>query len=244
MIAMTLMLALSSPALPSGDRLAPQEACFTIDLTRDGQTRAFGQVRQSVRRATLDGEDVLRVLVHQVGQGGFDMRDSFVLDAKTLQPIHFENVRNGKKHVVLDYSADRVQGSKTGSGGVAEPIDVALPQPVWEGNLFGVMFAALPLAPRGQYRVPSYQYDKGLGEFIVRVKGTESVSTPDGPVDAWVLDAGTDEAHLIEYLVARENPRELGYRAQGFSQLLGGDCSAIPPADQPPKPMPSASANE
>lgn len=234
MLSLILFAAVSSAGLPDGSRLAEQDACFVINVTRDGKTAQFGQVRQSVRRASENGHEVIRVLVHQRGLGGFDMRDSFVLDAKTLRPIRFRNERSSAVHVTLDYTDTRVSGSKKEKDGTSTPVDVALSQPVWEGNLFGVTFAALPLAPGGEYRVPSYQYDKGLGEFTVRVKGTQSVDTPDGPVDAWVLDAGADEQQRVEYLVAKDKPRELGYRAGGFSQSLGGDCSTMPPdAGQP-----------
>lgn len=227
MLLIPLLLALS-PSLPAGERLAEQDACFTITMTREGKSVEFGQVRQTVRRGNQDGRGVLQVLVHQRGQGGFDMRDTFVLDGLTLQPLHFENSRAGAPHVVLDYSASRVTGSMFDKDGKRTDVDVPLSAPVWEGNLFGVMFAALPLAEGGQYRVPFYQYDKGLGEFTVRVTGSETVVTPEGPVAAWVLDAGTDAQRRVQYLVAKENPRELGYRGPGFAQTLGGDCSALP----------------
>lgn len=227
MLLVPLLLALS-PSQPAGDRLAVQDACFTITMTRDGKSTEFGHVRQAVWRADHNGKDVLQVLVHQQGQGGFDMRDSFVLDAATLQPLHFENTRAGVPHVVLDYGPNRITGSRFDKDGKRSDIDVPLAAPVWEGNLFGVMFAALPLAPGGEYRVPYYQYDKGLGEFTVRVTGSETVSTPEGPVEAWVLDAGADAKQRVEYLVGKSPQRELGYRGPGFSQSLGGDCSAMP----------------
>jgi len=230
MLLIPLLLALS-PSQPAGDRLVDQDACFTITTTRDGKSTEFGHVRQTVRRTHIDGKEVLQVLVHQQGQGGFDMRDSFVLDAATLRPLHFGNFRAGVRHVVLDYSASRVTGSKFGKDGKRGDVDVALAAPVWEGNLFGVMFAALPLAAGGEYRVPYYQYDKGLGEFTVRVTGAEIVRTPDGPVDAWVLDAGADDKQRVEYLIEKSPRRELGYRAPGFAQSLGGDCPAMPPLE-------------
>lgn len=230
-----LALAAATPE-PQGDRVVDQDACFTISMVRDGKSSDMGQVRQTVRRFRADGKDELRVLIHQQA-GSFDMRDSFVLDGKTLRPIHFENQRRGEVHVVLDYRENAIEGSKVEKDGSKSPVNVPLTHPVWEGNLFGVMFAGLPLEPKGQYRVPFYQYDKGFGEFSVRVKGSESVSTPDGPVDAWVLEVGTDDLRRVEYLISRDNARELGYRSDGFAQKLGGDCSRIPPADAGAKPQ-------
>ncbi len=228
MIALAMIAALAAAGAPSGGTLAMQDACFTLTMSHDGQSQEMGRVRQTVERGKQGGRDVLFVLVHQHGEK-FDMRDTFVLDGKTLHPIHFENSRNGKTHVVLDYSGGRVIGKKFDKDGASTPIDVALETPVWDGNLFGVLFSALPLAPGREFRLPNYQYDKGVGEFTVRVTGSQSVTTPDGPVDAWVLDAGVDEKLRVDYLIARDQPRELGYRGAGFSQSLGGDCSAIPP---------------
>jgi hypothetical protein len=242
MLPLVLLAAAVSSPLPSGDRVAAQDACFTISMTRDGATSEIGRVRQTVQRGQRGGKPVVFVLVHQHG-ANFDMRDTFVLDGKTMRPIHFENTRNGRAHVVLDYADDRVSGTKVGKDGATTAIDVPLAAPVWEGNLFGVMFAGLPLKAGGSYRVPSYQYDSGPGEFTVRVKGSETVTTPDGPVDAWVLDAGIDEKTRVEYLVAKKSPRELGYRGPGFVQALGGDCSAIAPLDTPvTTPAPAATS--
>lgn len=229
-----LALAAATP-LPEGERVAEQDACFTISMVRDGKSSDMGQVRQTVRRVHADGKDQLHVLIHQQA-GSFDMRDSFVLDGKTMRPIHFENQRRGETHVVLDYRDDAIEGSKVEKDGSKSVVRVPLTQPVGEGNLFGVIFAGLPLQPKGVYRVPFYQYDKGLGEFSVRVKGSESVATPEGPVDAWVLEVGTDDLRRVEYLIARDNARELGYRSEGFAQKLGGDCSKIPPAETGAKP--------
>lgn len=229
-----LALAATTP-MPDGERVAEQDACFTISMVRDGKRSDMGQVRQTVRRVRADGKDELHVLIHQQA-GSFDMRDSFVLDGKTLRPIRFENQRRGQTHVMLDYREDKVEGSRIEKDGSKSSVSVPLAHPVWEGNLFGVMFAGLPLEAKRQYRVPFYQYDKGLGEFNVRVKGSESVSTPDGPVVAWVLEVGTDDLRRVDYLIARDQPRELGYRAEGFAQTLGGDCSKIPVADAGGKP--------
>ena len=51
------------------------------------------------------------------------------------------------------------------------------------------------------------------------------------PVQAWRLDAGADDKQRSDYLVAREAPRELGYRAGGFAQQLGGDCADLAARD-------------
>lgn len=58
-----LALAAATP-LPDGERVAEQDACFTISMVRDGKSSDMGQVRQTVRRVHADGKDQLRVLIH------------------------------------------------------------------------------------------------------------------------------------------------------------------------------------
>jgi hypothetical protein len=181
-----------------------------------------------VARETEDGRPVLRIVVHQsVNGGAFDMRDVFTLDAATLRPLRLENTRKGVTHIRAVYGPDRITGERHEAGGTTAAIDVPLTGPVWDGNLFGLTFAALPLAEGATFVLPYWQYDKGFGDFTVRVTGSETVQTPAGPVEAWVLDAGPSPESRLTYLIGKTDHRELGYRAGPGSQMLGGDCSAL-----------------
>lgn len=223
-----LLLGASQGPAPDGSRIHEDRACYTITMNRGGIETPMGVTWQTIERATVGGRAVLRVVVHQrVAGGAFDMRDAFLLDAATLRPIRLENDRKGERHVTLTYGADAVTGERVEDGAVHE-VDVALPGPVWEGNLFGVTFGALPLAAGATFEVPFYQYDKGLGAFRVRVTGEETVTTPDGPVAAWVLDVSTGgDGPPLTYLIGKADGRELGYRSARGGQSLGGDCSAL-----------------
>jgi len=225
MLALLLALSQTPAPVPDGSRLAEGEACYTLSMTRDGQSRAMGVTWQSLKRAERDGRPVLEVVVHQ-RMGTFDMRDTFTLDASTLRPLELVNSRNGKAHVTATYGDRRITGQRVEADGL-HPVDVALPGPVWEGNLYGLTFAALPLAERAEFTLPYWQYDKGLGQFTIKVTGSETVATPDGPVEAWVLDAGASPEQRLTYLISKADHRELGYRAGPGSQTLGGDCSAL-----------------
>jgi hypothetical protein len=231
---LSLLIALAAapspdPAgLPDGRRLAEGETCYTLNMTRGEITRPIGVTWQSVRRSVRDGRPVLEIVVHQsVNGGAFDMRDEFVLDAATLRPISLTNRRKGEVHVRAAYGDGRITGEMTGADGATAPIDVPLDAPVWEGNLFGLTFAALPLADGAEFSLPWWQYDKGFGHFSVRVTGSETVGTPGGPVEAWVVEAAPGEGPPLTYLIGKSDHRELGYRAAQGSQSLGGDCSAI-----------------
>src|SRR5277367_5830666 len=92
--------------------------------------------------------------------------------------IHFPAVSGeqvSSPHVHLDYAPGRVTGWKM-VGAAKQPIDVALDGRVWDGNLWGVTFAALPLKAGANYQLPVYQYDSGKGEFFVTVVGEQKVT--------------------------------------------------------------------
>lgn len=228
LIALTPALLQDPGGLPDGARLAEGGACYTLSMTRGEVTRPIGVTWQSVERTTRDGRPVLEIVVHQsINGGAFDMRDEFVVDAATLRPVSLTNRRKGEVHVRAAYSADRITGERTGEGGAITPIDVPLEGPVWDGNLFGLTFAALPLAEGAQFSLPYWQYDKGFGRFTVRVTGSETVETPSGPVEAWVVEGAPGEGPPLRYLISKADHRELAYSAAQGSQALGGDCSAL-----------------
>lgn len=213
---------------PDGARLSEARNCYTIHMTRDGASRPIGVSWQTVTRGVRDGRPVLEVTVHQSGyNGAFDMRDEFVLDAATLRPLLLVNRRNGTVHVRATYSEDRITGERTAADGTTTPIDVPLPEPVWEGNLYGLTFAALPLAQGAEFSLPYWQYDKGFGRFSVRVTGSQMVETSSGPIEAWVVEASTRADRPIVYLIGKTDNREISHSAALGSQTPGGDCSAL-----------------
>lgn len=227
LLALLSALAVSDPtAVPDGSRLAEGKACYVINAMRDGVAQPIGVTWQTVERGEEDGREVIRVTVHQRVGDRFDMRDRFTLDAHDLRPIALINDRNGAVHVEATYSDRAISGRKI-ENGEPQPIDIAADGPFWEGNLFGLTFAALPLAEGAGFELPYWQYDKGFGAFSVSVVGSETVETPDGPVEAWVLDAGASADSRMTYLISKADNRELGYRSPRGSQMLGGDCSAL-----------------
>lgn len=222
------IVAQDAASQPDGARLAAGEACYLLTDTRSGQARPLGRTYQRIERETVGGREVLRVLVHQeIQNGAFSMRDRFVLDARTMLPIAFESRRNGEPHVTLAWSTQGISGARHGPGGASEAVSVPLTSPVWEGNLWGLHFAALSLSDGARFSLPFWHYDKGFGVFSIAVKGSRSVETPAGPVEAWVVEASTDPARPMTYLISRSDSRELGYSGGPVSQTLGGDCSGL-----------------
>jgi hypothetical protein len=211
-----LLLALAAQAaLPAvdGSRLQPGSVCYAIVR---GET-VMGATLQAVKAITANGAPAWDVVVHQRVGDKFDLRDHFVLRQKDLAPIAFDSRKSDVEHVRVAYGPGRLITTRPG----AAPVEIPLTGPVWEGNLWGLTFAALPLAEGVHFELPFYQYDKGLGRFSLDVVGSEKV----GEREAWVIETGGDRK--VRYLIGKADHAELGYAGGGFAQRLGGDCSGI-----------------
>lgn len=213
-----------------GARLQPGSSCYAI-MAGD---KAIGTTAQTIVAATIKGKRAWDIVVHQrLANGSFDMRDHFVVDRATMLPIHMDSQRGversarGWHRISLDYATHRVRGTRE-TASATQPIDVRLSKSTWDGNLWGLTFAALPLHAGGSYTLPFWQYDKGLGTFIVRVVGSEDVETPAGRKAAWIVEAGDDPAKLVRYTIGKAPRQELGYSAGATSQhLVAADrCAA------------------
>jgi hypothetical protein len=169
-----VLAAALSPQI-EGARLHPDEACYAIYAPKSGVETVIGATRQTLRRETLDGRPVWRVIVHQhLNDGHFDLRDELILDGATLRPIRLETTANGRPHAHLDYSPSKVTGFRMKEG-KALPIDQPLHAPVWDGDLYGPTFAALPLL-----RVPSSRC-----RFTSMIEGAASLASPSRAPDVF-----------------------------------------------------------
>ncbi|WP_010545574.1 hypothetical protein [Sphingomonas elodea] len=213
-----LLLALPLPdaVVPDGTKLQEGSSCYT--LTRGD--KPIGQTWQRVRAANEGGVPVWDVIVHQrVGDGRFDMRDHFVLRRADLRPLSMDSRRNGAEHVRVRYDGSAIETTKAGQ----TPTRITAPGAVWDGNLWGLTFAALPLAEGGSYELPYYQYDKGLGRFLLKVVGTAEVAGRA----AWIVEADAGDGRTVRYQIGKKPAEELGTESPMFGQRLGGDCSAL-----------------
>ncbi len=217
----------TSQVIPDGKRLALGQYCYTMSITKDGTTIPAGVTFQSITREQANGVDALAIVVHQhMYSGKFDMRDSLLLRREDLRPIRLDSDRDGKPHVHLEYSDRHISGWKMQDGS-KQPIEVDLEAPVWDGNLWGETFAALPLIAGAALTLPTYQYDSGLGSFLVNVVDQHQESTPAGMVQAWRVRAGINRSELVEYIVSTLPGLEIAYHAGPYTQRLGGDCSQL-----------------
>lgn len=227
-VIMVAALAATGAATPkmNGARLQAGSTCYAI-VAGD---KTIGSTLQTVTASRDGTRPVWDIVVHQkLANGSFDMRDHFIVDRKTLLPIRMDSQRgrerteSGWHRVSVEYGPRNVRGTRETATG-STPLDAALTGPTWDGNLWGLTFAALPLKEGGTYAVPFWQYDKGFGTFTARVVGSEDVDTPSGKVAAWVVEAGDDPAQRARYKIAKATRQELGYTAGPSGQRLGGVC--------------------
>ena len=212
---------------PNGKLLELGQYCYTMTTSKDGITKPIGVTFQSISRERIQGVDALAIVVHQhTFDGKFDMRDSFLLRRDDLRPIRLDNDRNGLPHVHLDYSDRHISGWKMVRT-TKIPIDVELSGQVWDGNLWGETFAALPLKAGSSVTLPTYQYDSGFGMFFVDALDQYPESTPSGTVQAWRIKAGPSRSEQVDYIVSTHPGLEIGYTAGPSSQHLGGNCSDV-----------------
>jgi len=218
----------AATGMPDGTRLINNRACYTIFATTHSGDRPIGETFQTVDRVHQRGKAIWQITVHQrLNDGTFDMRDAFALDGATLLPLRLTTTLNQKPHAQLVYRKGRITGFRIDRTGVKHRIDQPLSGPTWDGNLFGLTFATLPLSRGAYFRLPYFQYDHGFGVFTVAVTGSKKIRTPGGIVDAWVLDAAANSAQRLVYFIEKGNRRELGYRFSRGSQRIGGLCHGL-----------------
>lgn len=230
-LALTLGLfgATDGPDSPDGTRLFAGETCYAVEM--NGQV--MGATRQVVNEVEHEGRPAWRIEIHQrLPAMQFEVRDTFIVDRRDLSAIHYESDRAASdrapaQSIRISYGADRLVGSKTVSETLT-PIEAPLAGPVLDGNLWGLTFSGLDLHEGARHTLPFWHYDKGFGQFDVAVVADRKVETPEGRVDAWVLEAGDGSGPTTTYLIAKTSHAELGYSAGPFSQRLGGDCSGFP----------------
>lgn len=217
MLALMLIAAAPLPdTVLDGSRLREGSACYA--LTR--ADKPIGQTWQRVLAAMEGDIPVWDVVVHQrVGDGKFDMRDHFVLRRADLRPLRMDSRRNGTEHVRVRYDGLAIEVTQVGK----PTTKVSAPGPVWDGNLWGLTFTALPLAEGGAYTVPFFQYDKGLGSFTLKVVGSAQVQGRK----AWLVDVDAGDGRTVRYQIGKAPAEELGTESPMFGQHFGGDCTAL-----------------
>lgn len=225
-LAMTMTAAANVADRPDGRSLRPASQCFEIV----NNSEVIGYTTQLIEQAWSNGHPAWKIVIHQkLANGRFDLRDEVIVRKSDLRPISLVSTRSvdrtrpGWQVVRIRYKGDQIHGTRETAAGV-QAINVSATGPVWDGNLWGVTFAALPLANGRQFGLPTWQYDKGFGKFIIKVVGEETVQTDTGAVDVWLIDAGASSDSLVRYRIEKTSRTELGYTAGTMAQRLAKTC--------------------
>lgn len=225
---MSLSLMLAAALIhPDASRLTEGQRCY--EMQRGGEP--FGFTRQTIEAAPSIKGPAWNIRIEQIiPANDFRFTDTFLVERDTLAPIAFHSVLKGEEIARLLYFGDRVTGWKKGEEAV-ERVDLSLEEPVLEGNLWGLTLSSLPLDEAYSVRIPVYQYHRNLTEFVIDVEGEETIETPDGPRDVWLVKLGHSPEQRATYLIGKADGTEYGYRGPGFSQAMLADCTAVEALD-------------
>jgi len=218
-----------SACLRTCDRLREGRTCYDI-LLRDEK---IGATVQTIEAVTEELTPAWKITIHQtVPSRSFEMRDEFLVGRSSLLPISVVSERGGYRNapgwqrVSVEYQGSRITGTRKTKGGVL-PINVRTSSPRWDGNLWGPLFASLPLDAGSDFTIPIWQYDKGLGEFDVQVSGSGPYSTSEGTVEAWFFEAGTSPDQRSRYVFSQASFEELASGSGPMRQAISQSCPGL-----------------
>ena len=207
--AATVPAAAQGPDGPSGDtdgfekidgtKLAPATLSYDATMKIDGRSRDLSSTQTFARTAT-GGADTW-TLVNTIETPGGLRTDSLIVNRSSLLPIS----RHLRGRVVMDltYTGPSTAGGMAASGtmkrrGQSKPISKDLDGPTLAGGVHDVVaFGAMPLEPgfRAALRVFSPQ-DQSVKRAEFEVTGTETVETPAGTFETYVVDLNVGGGYI------------------------------------------------
>ncbi len=164
-----------------GSMLAPVTATYATTLAVMGQEIALDVTRTLAAR----GDTFVMTETADTPMGA--IADTVVVAQADLRPLS-RRIAQGPATIAFDYAADRVTGQVL-AGGQTIPVDVALDAPLAvEGPSLSFGLGTLPLAVgyRAQFAGFDAQTQKPT-MYLVEVTGTETVETPAGTFEAFVV---------------------------------------------------------
>ena len=214
-----------------GTRLEEGQACFALKAGEN----VVGFQRETITPAvSIEGPAWAIVSEQVLPERGITFVDHFLLDRQTLAPVAFHSILNGQEIARLSYLDGRIFGKRFDrQEKVAKAVDLMPDGPVLDGNLWGPLLAALDLEDGMRLRPQTYQYNTGLGQFVIDVTGKETIETVDGPREVFLVNMGVSEDRLTTYLIGTTDGTEYGTRADGFATTRLRDCSGLSAADAP-----------
>ncbi|WP_375397362.1 hypothetical protein [uncultured Sphingomonas sp.] len=230
-LSLLVLLAAASSALPGfdGSKLRPGESCYAMTTMVDGKPVPAGAVLRRIERAPTAGRKAgspWTVTIRSRYDAEAIAETLLTLDYRDLRPLTVRDGDVGKPRTELIYGPDRVTGTDY-SGDTPQPVDVGIAPPLWDPAGLELLLTALPLAPGLHADIPVFSGTGKPTMVAVDVIGPQAVTTPDGPVQAWVVGKSWADGTPVNYFVATADRRLLGIDVGDVSSRLGGDCSAL-----------------
>ena len=170
-----------------GSALAPATLRYENTVSM-GQRSVDRPTTRTLARATHDDTPVWQVV--DAAQRGAQT-DTLVVDRTSLRPL--QRRVGGQASIRLTFDSTSVRGSLTMRGQTRD-VQQNFDRPVLASTAnMEVALAALPLEPGYAARMPVYQLQQqAVATTTVRVTGTDTVETPAGSFETYVLEATSD----------------------------------------------------
>lgn len=222
-----LCLGMAAPALaqekstPSGEtngfekidgtKLKPATLSYDATVKTGGRSQDLSSTR-TIAKTTTDGTDTW-TLVNRIETPRGTNTDSLIVDRSSLLPI--SRHRRGGIEMDLTYTGPSASGETDvsgtrESGGQSKSISKGLNGPTLAGGVHDVIgLGAMPLEPgfEAALRVFSPQ-DQATKRVEFEITGTETVETPAGSFETYVVDLNVGEGYVTGTVhLRKEAPR-------------------------------------
>ncbi|HEX8384887.1 MAG TPA: hypothetical protein VF576_01830 [Rubricoccaceae bacterium] len=166
-----------------------------------------------VETTTLADDRVTRVTRIDIPMGGEAQTDSVVAVWPGLAPVSSASTQRGRRAGDSDAVTfmDGHAMTTVTTGGATSDSTITFSEPVFGGGWASEVVRALPLAAGYAATFPTLDAGRGLTTTTATVTGTESVTTPAGPVEAWTVDVANG-AQTATYVIAQGTKALLAMR--------------------------------
>ena len=193
----------------------PQPLIFGEPVWADGETSAY---RVSNREGRIVGTAIFEVqfvpedgwtLIREINDAGRSERATIEMQPLGFRPVYSHLVRtdvNGKQVVEAQFAGAQVDIALTSRQGATVYERVQAPSDIRDERTLLLILRALPLAHGYATRINSFLPVVGKMERVaVQVRRTETVTTPAGSFDTWVVELKSNERTTRAW-VARTAP--------------------------------------
>ena len=232
-LAALALLAVAGPALAQ-TVVRPGDPALDTSVIQAGEerfvVRLVAPMQQDigtiVETTTVADGHVTRVTRVDVPMGGQAQTDSVVAVWPGLAPVSSASTQRGRRAGDSDAVTfmDGHAMTRVTAGGTTADSMITFDAPVFGGGWTSEVVRALPLAAGYAATFPTLDADHGLTTKTVTVTGTESVTTPAGPVEAWTVEVA-NEAQTATYVIAQDTKALLAMR---FSPQPGARVEVVP----------------